>query len=302
MKRIGRAVFLGLASGCVVGACTKPAAPQPQFDRTPILFVHGSGLSSASWRELQRELIARGYPENYLLALDMHPRDGGNEIAAQAHIAPAVDELLERAERAARSAGFEPPRRVDIVAHSMGAFSSRWYLTQIDATKSRVWIGIAGANFGTDALCGGKGAGDRQMCPAFAPAGASLVQNALNGTREVPLDPTPFGIGPDAANYVRAQSDAQRCIAYYTLRIEPDEWIEPANSAVVAGAGGLHVEADDLPAIETTAGNFLFTEPTIHDDLPKHPRAIEFVTRVLAAADAQLAAKCEAARQPADEE
>jgi hypothetical protein len=245
---------------------------------------------------MQRELIVLGYPPEYLHALDMLPRDGDNELAARTYIQPAVEALLRRAERAARSAGVSAPRRVDIVAHSMGAFSSRWYLAQVDATKSRVWIGIAGANFGTDALCGGSGVGDRQMCPAFASAGESAAQNVLNGTREAPLDPTPFGIGQDAATYARVGPDAQRCLAYYTLRIEPDEWIEPANSAVIAGAGGLSVETAELPAIETSSGNFLFTESTSHDDLPKHPQAIEFVARVVAAADAQLAGKCGSAR------
>lgn len=262
------------------------------FTRTPIVFVHGSGLSSLTWRELQRELERSGYPREYLEAIDIPPQGSANDAAARDSVSRAVDRLLTRAGEQARRHDAAAPAKVDLVAHSMGAVSTRYYAALVHPERVRLWLGIAGPNHGTNALCGSELPGDRQMCPAFAAsAHESPLQAQLNGTSRVPRDPSPYGIGRDAGPPV-VRKTAERCIGYYTIRIEPDEWIAPAHSAKLAGAGGLNVALESLPAVETEPGNLLFTASIDHDHLPSHPQLIELVERILAAADRDLPPKC----------
>jgi pimeloyl-ACP methyl ester carboxylesterase len=258
-----------------------------EWPEAPILFVHGSGLSSASWERMREAFGARGYPREYLAAVDMLPRTGANDTAAAKFIAPAVEALLRAAAERARQADRPPPERVDIVAHSMGAFSSRLYVRD-NAERVRAWISLAGANHGTNALCGFEGEGDRQMCPAFAASAAdSALQVALNGSAEAPLDPSPYGIGDDGSG-VHTAPDGQRRVAYVTLRIDPDEWIVPAASAMLNGSGGLGAEANDLSISATSPGNFLLRANVAHDDLPQDDRVLRFVWRLLRVADADF--------------
>lgn len=250
--------------------------------RRPVLFVHGSGLAPDSWREMMSAFRARGYPAESLHAVRLVPDDGSNIRAAERFIQPAVRELLDGARRRARAAGCTPPPKVDIVAHSMGAVSARWYVARIDARRVHTLVGIAPANHGTDALCGHAGDGNRELCPAFADgADKSPVQVALNGTRAKPVDETPYGHGPDAPGRPRIAPTDSSAIYYWTIRIDPDEWIKPASSAVLDGAGGRN--APPLPdgVRESPAGNFVWPGSIRHDDLPRDPRLIDFVLKLL---------------------
>jgi len=227
---------------------------------------------------------ARGYASHQLYAVRLTPDDGANVRAAERFIQPAVHELLSHARRRAEAAGCPAPRKVDIVAHSMGAVSSRWYVARMDATSVRNLVGIAPANHGTDALCGHAGDGNRELCPAFARTSAqSGVQVALNGSAGNKIDETPYGFGADSTDRPRLAPTDTAAIYYWTLRIDPDEWIDPASSAILDGAGGRTV--DNLPAgvRETSPGNFLWPPGVRHDDLPKQPQVIEFVIRLLEA-------------------
>lgn len=176
-----------------------------------------------------------------------------------------------------------PPAEVDIVAHSMGAFSARWFARFVMAEKVRTIVTLAGANHGTDMLCGLSGVGNRQMCPAYSESGGNdNIQRKLNGTGALPVDETPFGLGADRGDRARIPPDGRRRIVYFTVRLDPDEWIVPADSAVLDGAGGKAIEGiDELPVIETSSGNFLFQGPTSHDGLPSDPELIQFVFHLL---------------------
>ena len=244
------------AAGIAVTACRAdepalPASSCSDYERTPVLFVHGSGLTSGTWDDMRRTLLEGGYPPAYLRAVDMRPRDGDNVRAAERFIAAGAERLLEdsRSAVSASGCGTEAPAKLDIVAHSMGAFSARWYIRFIGGERVRLMIALAGANHGTDRLCGRPGQGDRQMCPAFADAGSpDNVQQRLNGTRAAPQDDTPWGIGEDGADRHRIPPDGQRRIGYVTVRVEADEWIEPAESALLDGAGGIDVgDVSGLP-------------------------------------------------------
>ena len=286
-----RAALLLLFFGSTLAAAAAPRAAlaEPDYGKTPVLFVHGRGLSSETWHPMMYALNERGYPDEYLFGVDLEPSDGGNERAATEQIVPAIEGLLAKAAEAATVAGYEgrSPQRVDIVAHSMGAFSSRWYVARIRPERVRTWISIAGANHGTDAVCGLKAECDGEMCPAFASSGAqSLLQIALNGSPTEPLDETPYGLGPDPRDVPRVPPDADRAVLYYTIRIPKDEWIRPAHSATLEGAGGPRVRLPrGLPVAETSRGNYLFTGSAWHDELAQAADVILLVAQLLSVRD-----------------
>ena len=277
-------LVLGLACGCSVAD-----AEPPDYSRTPVLFVHGHGLSSADWRPLITYLVGIGYPREYLYAVDIVPNTMANVPAATAVIAPAADSLLARAKTAAQRAGYrgEVPLRLDIVSHSMGAVSSRWYAAKLRPDLVRTWIGLAGANHGSQVACPFRDEASREMCPAFATnARTHPLQVALNGTEGARVDETPYGLGPDRPGVPRVPPDGTRSILYLTVRVEPDSWIQPERSALLDGAGGVPIRVPaGVPVQETSPGNFLFLERVGHDPLLYHPDLMRFVAAVLAARD-----------------
>lgn len=280
MKR-GALLLVGAYAATACGAQNNaPSEPCSVVERRPVLFVHGSGLSSSSWNTMIDTFVERGYRPDWLKAVDLVPDDGANQRAAERFIAPAAERLLLNAREAARRTQCTPPARLDIVAHSMGAVSSRWYVARIAPEKVHTWIGIAPSNHGTEALCGHSGEGNREMCPGFA---ASGLQAQLNGTMREPRDETPYGTGADARVDSRVGPTDEKRVFYYTIRVYPDQWIVPANSALLDGAGGLRVPSLPNYVKETTAGNFLWQEAVGHDSLPADSALVEWVAILLAA-------------------
>jgi pimeloyl-ACP methyl ester carboxylesterase len=262
----------------------------------PVLFIHGSGLDASTWTPMREAFLAAGYPASWLLALSLSPADGANRSAAQGQIAPAVERLLaqgrEHPERASGKdempsqagvrAACAAPRRIDIIAHSMGAVSARWYIAHIDAARVRNLVGIAPANHGSDALCGLPGEGNRELCPAFArDPRRNAVQVELNGTRARRLDETPFGPGEDGKGIDSIRPDEQRRVQYTMFRLDPDQWIRPARSALLDGAGGLTLHGLIDAARVTSPGNVLWPAGVTHDDLPRDPRLIRIIVTSL---------------------
>ena len=221
----------------------------------------------------------------FLMAVDMVPRDGDNIVAARRFITPAMETLLDKQAELLSKHGC-PDRRlgkVDIVAHSMGAVSARWYTNRMAPERARTLITIAGANHGTDRLCGRPGSGDRQLCPTYSESvAADNLQSMLNGTPAEWIDETPYGVGIDARAESRVAPTEQRSIRFFTIRIDPDDWIVPADSAMLDGAGTTAISAGYFPLLsETSTGNFLFLGNTRHDDLPADPDLIQFVLFLL---------------------
>jgi len=280
---------VAVASGLAAGALAA-RAQTPDYARTPVLFVHGHGLSSADWQPLIAHLVRAGYPRDYLHAVDIVPSTLANVRAAESVLAPAASALLARATAAAQAAGARAGRagRLDVVSHSMGAVSSRWFAARLRPDLVRTWIGLAGANHGTNALCPFHDAASRELCPAFATSARTHdLQVTLNGTDGAGIDETPYGLGPDRPGVTRVPAGGGRSILYLTVRVEPDAWIQPERSASLDGAGGVRIVVPDgVPARETSPGNFLFGAPVGHDPLLQHPGLLRLVTAMLAARDA----------------
>lgn len=268
----------------LAGACSSEATAPPTCRAElppgpPIVFVHGSGMSTASWRFMIPAMQVAGYPGNYLRAVALRPNDGDNVRAAEGEIAKVVRKTLADAATYANACNIPAPDKVDIVAHSMGAFSSRWYTRFVGPENIRTVVSIAGANHGTDDLCGLPGKGNRQLCPANAGDG---IQAMLNGTLAAPLDESPYGLGDDSPGRPVIAPDETREIAYFAIYIDPDEWITPAASARIDGAGGRGAPGvAAFPVAETSTGNYRWLGDVHHDGLPEDADVIAFVIALL---------------------
>ena len=249
-----QALLVGAAAAAVAASCAGPPPPPPA-GAVPILFVHGYGENAAVWDDMISHLEERGYPADYLKAVSLAPADGGTIAAAEGQLTPAVEELTK-----VGGGG-----KVDIVAHSMGALSSRWYADKMKPERVRTVLTIGGANHGTNVLCGSAGDGARDLCPAVATDPANAVQTGLNGALRKPTDETPWGVGPDAEGVPSVHADANRAIRYITVTIPNDQWIQPVTSTALNGAGPPIVLPEGAAADQPTAGNLVFTAPTDHD-------------------------------------
>ena len=131
------ALFL---SAVLLSACgrdrspVEPAAPT----RDPVLFVHGWNGSPANWNGMVQRFNADGWSERELHIWGYNSALSNVQIAEQLKL--KVDEIL-----AATNA-----KQVDIISHSMGGLSSRYYAKFLGGQQNvDAWVSIAGPNHGT---------------------------------------------------------------------------------------------------------------------------------------------------------
>jgi triacylglycerol lipase len=134
-----------------------------------VLFVHGWNSSGAIWFTMMDRFLADGYRADELYNWTYYSAQSNAVTAGQ--LAAKVDEIL-----AATGAS-----KVDIVTHSMGALSARYYIKNLGGgTKVDEFVSLAGPNHGTNTafLCG------QTACVEMRPNSSFL--NALNKKDETP--------------------------------------------------------------------------------------------------------------------
>ncbi|MFJ2029565.1 esterase/lipase family protein [Streptosporangium sp. NPDC087985] len=110
----------------------------------PVIFVHGWAGGGWNWAVMKSDFQKDGWPADRLFAWDYR--------STQSNVTTAK-ELASFVEQVRRQTGAE---KVDIVTHSMGGLSSRWYLKFLGGTAFvDHWVSIGGPNHGTNAsyLC-----------------------------------------------------------------------------------------------------------------------------------------------------
>jgi len=284
MKNKVPSCLVALALAAPIAGCKPgPDDRHTRCDSIPVLFVHGFDQGPEIFEPLIAALERHGYAVGCLHAIELKPARGSNREAAQAVIAPYIEELLSSSTTG----------RVHLVGHSMGALSTRWYATKIRPERVATLITTSGANHGTDWECDDPhSAGFREMCPAFGggtqPGG--YLQVELNGTPESPRDETPFGPGQDAPNVPSVRPDATRSILYMTLRVPNDPYIVPSPSLLLDGAGDPSLPLPGAKGVEQTSpGNFLLPRGGGHDEMLESPDTAELLYRILSARNGQLA-------------
>jgi triacylglycerol lipase len=122
----------------------KPPKPNPTHD--PILFVHGWNASSSTWTTMVGRFKNDGWATTELANWSYNYRQSNATTAAE--IGAKIDSIL-----LATGA-----TKVDIITHSKGALSARYYMRNIVGADGKVdaLITLGGANHGTNTafFCG----------------------------------------------------------------------------------------------------------------------------------------------------
>jgi triacylglycerol lipase len=107
--------------------------------RNPVLFVHGWNSSASTWNTMVSRFKADGWTDAQLMAFSYNTSQS-NATTAQ-EIATRVDQLLAT----------NGATRVDIISHSMGGLSSRYYAKNLGGEgKIDAWVSLGGPNHGTN--------------------------------------------------------------------------------------------------------------------------------------------------------
>lgn len=130
-------VVLVGSSLTLVGAAPAVAA-RAAVRHDPVLLVHGFRGSSSGWHALEASLRAAGYRNSEIDAID-YASDASNVDVAR-EIAREADALRARTGAS----------HIDVVSHSMGAISSRYWMDRLGgAAHVDAWVSLAGVNEGT---------------------------------------------------------------------------------------------------------------------------------------------------------
>lgn len=187
-----------------LSACTETTTPGgnlPELKHDPILFVHGYGGNSSNWDTMKSRFLADGWQDFELYSYNYSVITSNATSAAE--IRDQINTIINKT----------GATKVDIIAHSMGSLSSRYFLKNLGGdSKVDAWVSLAGPNHGTNyALLQDCDPTIFVPCREVVPGSAFLI--ALNGGDETP------GL-----------------VRYGTWRSPCDTTINPDESVILSGA------------------------------------------------------------------
>jgi triacylglycerol lipase len=193
-----------LLAVAVASALLVPAAAARAND--PILFVHGWSSSGSVWNTMIGRFQADGWSAGELHNWSYNTSQSNATTARQ--LAIRVSQV-----KAATGAS-----KIDIVTHSMGGLSSRYYLKNLGGTANvDAWVSLGGPNHGTGWAWFCFQTSCREMRP-----GSSFL-NALNSVDETPgavrygtwWSPCDEVINPDTSTILSGAANTQTgCILH----------------------------------------------------------------------------------------
>lgn len=229
-------VLLAAAACSDIDAPTGPSlsrAPASSV-RHPILFVHGWNASASTWTTMVQDFKADGYTDAELVNWSYDFRKS-NATTAQL-IKAKVDSMI-----AASGAA-----KVDIITHSMGSLSARYYMKNLGGTQRvDAFVSLAGANHGTNTAVFCFDASCIEMRP-----GSSFL-SALNAKDETPgksryatwwsscdnvIVPQTSTRLSGATNTQTACMDHSSLHENFTVYTQVRSWVNPGFVPVVASA------------------------------------------------------------------
>jgi triacylglycerol lipase len=200
MRRFFISALVGLFSTVAIFMPSGEQTTASHVD--PILFVHGYTSNAATWNTVISRFQADGWESNRLFAYTFSSTQS-NATIAQA-VAQRVNEI-----KAATGAA-----KVDIITHSMGGLSSRYYIKNLGgAANVDEWVSLAGPNHGTTWAYG---------CFFFSPCNQMIP-------------------GSSFLNQLNSGDETPGAVNYGTWWSSCDELINPDTSTILSGATNTNV-------------------------------------------------------------
>ena len=193
-----RLILMALVAVLAIGAfAAQPNGKAEALTHDPILFVHGYTSNAAAWDTMRARFQADGWASNELWAYTFSSTTSNANVANT--IAQRVNEI-----KAATGAA-----KVDIISHSMGGLSSRYYLKNLGGQANvDDWVSLAGPNHGTTWAYG---------CFFFSPCNQMIP-------------------GSSFLNQLNSGDETPGAVNYGTWWSSCDELINPDTSTILSGA------------------------------------------------------------------
>jgi triacylglycerol lipase len=209
-----RAAILVASTISLLASFLAPTTPVQAAGHEPIVFVHGWNSTGATWDTMKSRFAADGWSASELNAWTYNTAQSNVTTAGQ--LSSYIDQVRSRT----------GAPEVDVVTHSMGGLSSRYYLKNLDATgKVDEWVSLGGPNHGTQSANGCFQISCVEMRP-----GSTFLTNLNRG------DETP-GV-----------------FRYGTFWSDCDGVIYPADSTVLSGAVNTNVGCVTHSGLHENAG------------------------------------------------
>lgn len=149
LTSLKRFMLLPLSAALLAGCGSVAPSPLAPSDlsaqgvkaptRHPVLFVHGFNSDGSIWGPMMNRFEQDGWTDA-LLTTWSYDTAQSNAVMAEL-IRQKVDAILART----------GATKVDIVSHSMGGLSSRFYLKNLGGdARVDAWVSLGGPNHGTD--------------------------------------------------------------------------------------------------------------------------------------------------------
>lgn len=205
-----------LAALTTLVSMVMPGQSVQAAERQPIVFVHGFMGSASNWDTMVSRFKADGYASSELFAWQYNTSQSNVTTANQ--LAAYIDSVRSQTGSAT----------VDIVTHSMGGLSSRYFLKNLGGQPEvDDWVSLGGPNHGTSSAnaCFTTSCGEMRIGSSFL--------TSLNSGDETP--------GP---------------VTYGTFWSSCDETINPDSSVTLSGATNKHVGCVGHVALLTDLGTY----------------------------------------------
>jgi triacylglycerol lipase len=203
MRRIAASALLAV----VLSACAATAAAA----HAPILFVHGWKESSSLWTTMIGRFEKDGWGKAELTNWSYNTSQSNATTAKE--VATKVTEIKNKTGAS----------KVDLVTHSMGALSTRYYVKNLGGESTvESWVSLGGPNHGTTTA---------NLC-----AEASCVEMRPNST---------------FLNALNAGDETPGAVRYATWWSPCDEIINPHTSVILTGATNTETECISHAALAT---------------------------------------------------
>ncbi|MFE9259157.1 esterase/lipase family protein [Streptomyces sp. NPDC006879] len=211
-----RTAMLAAATAAVLAPLvTAPTAHAAAHN--PVIFVHGLSSSASTWNTWVNDFKADGYSASELFTWSYNWKQSNKTTASQ--LATKVQQVLAQTGAS----------KVDIVSHSMGSLSSRWYL-KFNGGTSYVddFVSVAGVNHGTD---------------------ISFFCSFYTSCKEMV-------IGSSFLKTLNAGDETPGNVSYATLWSTCDAAINPDESAKLSGATNTSVGCKSHNSMNDDHGNY----------------------------------------------